>query len=79
MQGVAFGAVENSLEQVEDAERLPSLCCAVEDLMKQDAADETAEAKAEDNTRPSRIENHCRSSHPQLQNHRSDEREPQPS
>jgi hypothetical protein len=44
MQGVAFGAVENSLEPVRDAERLPSPCCAVEDFMKQDAADETAEA-----------------------------------
>jgi len=54
MQGVAFGAVEDFLEQGEDAERLPSPCCAVEDLMKQDAADETAEAKAEDNTSPSR-------------------------
>ena len=53
MQGVAFGAVENSLEQVEDAERLPSPCCAMEDFDETGCRRRTAEAKAEDNTRPS--------------------------
>jgi hypothetical protein len=51
----------------------------VEDLREQDAVDESAEAEAEDNTEASEIENYCRSSRPQPQNHRSDEREPQPS
>jgi hypothetical protein len=57
-------ALSRTSSSIEDAERLPSPCCAVEDLMEQNAVDESAEAEAEDNTRPTRIENHCRSSYP---------------